>query len=136
MLKRELLAEGVSVPRVMVYKDDIINYLKSLVEEGLPSDIAGSRIGTIYEPLNEIGEDTSTHVTQSLDAPTLVSLPLQYKNLVLGSTIEPNSTRSREVFTTAYLPPSLDWTSHSSSPSFQRPIYTSRFSPALEMVRH
>lgn len=59
----------------MAYKDDIVNYLKSLIEEGLPSDIAKGGIGRIYQQVDEIGEDISSHTAQLLDTLAPVSLP-------------------------------------------------------------
>lgn len=47
-----------SVPQVMASKEDIISYLKSLVEEGLPSAPEG--VGTIYRDMEETDDAHSS----------------------------------------------------------------------------
>ena len=49
MLKRELLVEGIPMANVVANRNDIIDYIRSLLESGMPSDISRTAAGTHSE---------------------------------------------------------------------------------------
>lgn len=49
LLKRELLAENISTAQVTAFREDIIAYLKRLIQDGLPSDLTVTETANIYQ---------------------------------------------------------------------------------------